>query len=169
MEEYTILIVDDEEGVRNSLVRVLRSDRYRIFTASNSEEALAKLDEGEVDLVLVDNCMPGMSGIEFLYILKKRQPDTMRLLLTGKADAEIAIKAINEGEVYRFITKPWDPEELRVTVRQALEHHRLKKENQNLLQTVKRQAHLLTDLERKYPGITELPRDEEGFYVIEEW
>jgi len=168
MEDYTILIVDDEEKVRNALVRVLRSEGYRIFTASNSQEALTKLDEGKVDLVLADNQMPGVSGIELFFILKKRWPDTIRLLITGRADTEIAINAINKGEVYRFITKPWDPEELKVTIRQALEHHKLMRENQNLLQTVKRQANLLSDLERKHPGITELPRDEEGFYVIEE-
>jgi len=109
-----------------------------------------------------------VSGIELFFILKKRWPDTIRLLITGRADTEMAINAINKGEVYRFITKPGDPEELKVTIRQALEHHKLMRKNQNLLQTVKRQANLLSDLERKHPGITELPRDEEGFYVIEE-
>ncbi len=117
MEGYTILIIDDEEKVRNALFRALRSEGYRILTASSAKDAL---------------------------------------------------RAINEGEVYRFITKPWDLEELKVTIRRALEHHKLRKENKDLLQTVKRQADLLSDLERKHPGITEFPRDEEGFYVIKE-
>ena len=168
MEDYTILIVDDEEKVRNSLVRVLRPDGYHILTASTGQEALTKLNGTKVDLVLADNQMPGMSGIELLYILKKRWPDTIRLLITGRADSEVAISAINKGEVYRFIIKPWDSEELKLTIRHALEHQRLVEENRNLQQTVERQADLLSDLEKKHPGITALPRDEEGFYVIED-
>lgn len=168
MQDYIILIVGDDEKVINALVRVLHPEGYRILTASDSQEALRKLEETEVDLILADNQMSGMSGIELFFILKKRWPDTMRLLITGRADTEVTINAISKGEVYRFITKPWDPEDLKVTIRRALEHHKLMRENQNLLQTVEKQADILSELEKKYPGITALPYDEEGFYVIEE-
>jgi len=168
MKVYTILIVDDEEKVIKALVRALSSEQYRILTASDGEEALTKLCEAQVDLIISDNRMPGMSGIQLLPIVKTRWPGTMRFLLTGQADTETAIRAINEGEVYRFITKPWNSEELRVTIRRALEHHRLMEENEKLLSTVRRQTQFLSDLERKHPGITELHKDEQGCYIIEE-
>lgn len=149
---YKVLIVDDEENVRNSLVRQLRKEDYAILTASSATEAMEILLEETVDLILSDEKMPGMSGLDLLKMVKQRQPETMRFILTGHADLELVIRAINEGEIYKFFTKPWDNEELKVAIRNALNHLSLIRENRKLLETVRRQTLELEKLRRKEAG-----------------
>src|ERR1700722_8470522 len=108
-----ILIVDDEENVRNALRRSLRKEGYQLHFASGPAEALIVLAELPIDLVMSDHMMPEMSGMEVLSLVRDRCPHVMRLMLTGHADMETAIRAINHGEIYRFLTKPWDDAELK--------------------------------------------------------
>lgn len=127
-----ILLVDDEENVLQSLRRVLRSEPYRLFFAVNGEAALQQLDASRIDLVISDARMPGMDGATLLCQVQKRWPNCMRILLTGYTDLASTIKAINEGEIYRYITKPWDDEELRLVIRQALAFQRAERERERL-------------------------------------
>jgi response regulator RpfG family c-di-GMP phosphodiesterase len=116
----TLLLVDDEDNILNSLRRLLRHEPYEILTANNGAAALEVLSQRHVDLVITDARMPLMDGAALLTQVQRHWPDCMRLLLTGHADLTNTIKAINEGRLYRYITKPWDDEELRLTIRQAL-------------------------------------------------
>lgn len=132
-ERETVLLVDDEENILSALRRLFRLDGYTILTATSAEAGLECLETNRVQLVVSDNMMPGMGGMAFLSLVRERWPDVVRIMLTGKADAKETIAAINRGEVYRFITKPWDSAELRITIRQALEHRRLVEENTRLV------------------------------------
>lgn len=132
MSTHTLLLVDDEPHILAALRRTLRRENYEILTATSGPAALEMLEERQVALVLSDQRMPQMSGIEFLSVIKERQPDAMRLILTGYADLQTVMDAINKGEVYRFITKPWDDQALRITIRQALDQYDLVMENRRL-------------------------------------
>ena len=107
----------------HSLKRLLHQEGYNILTASNGIEGLKKLDAEPVSLVISDQRMPQMSGVDFLRQVKEKSPETIRILLTGYADIKAAIGAINQGEVYRFITKPWNEEEVKYTIHQALDKY----------------------------------------------
>jgi DNA-binding NtrC family response regulator len=113
--------------------------------------------------------MPEMNGVEFLAEFRKLNPSAMRLILSGQADMTGLLAAINEAEVYRFITKPWDNDELMLTLRQALEVNYLRQENQRLVQTVRQQSKQLKSqlsalkrLERDSPGITQVDWNDDG-------
>lgn len=116
----SLLLVDDEENILRSLQRVLRKEPYDVQTASSGEEALSLLNAQRFDLVISDARMPGMDGPTLLSEVKRKWPGTIRILLTGYADVNSTIKAINEGQIYRYISKPWEDEELKLVIRQAL-------------------------------------------------
>jgi two-component system response regulator HupR/HoxA len=122
---YGILVVDDEEAILESLELTLGHD-YRVHVARSGAEGLAILDrEPAIALVIVDQVMPGMTGVEFLEKVIERRPETIRMMLTGYADISSLVRAINEGRIYRYIQKPWEPDELRVDVKRALEAYEL--------------------------------------------
>jgi len=164
----TILLVDDEKSILNSIIRLFLNEKYEILTAASGKEALQIMEENDVSLIISDHRMPEMTGVEFLSLAKDIAPDAIRIMLTGYADLEASINAINEGEVYRFITKPWNDEELLITVKRALEHRELILQNRRLTKTVKKQAAILEKLEDHYPGISEVTRSEDGAIVIDE-
>lgn len=163
-----ILVVDDEEFVLNALERSLRLDGHEVIKCGDPVQALALLKEREVDVIISDHLMPQMKGLDFLREAKSLRPRAVRILLTGHADLQLALRAINEGEVYRFFTKPWDDETLRLDVRLALESRRLRDENARLSEEVDRQAAILQDLEARYPGISSVRRSETGAVIIDE-
>ncbi len=166
--EDTVLIVDDEAPVLSAIKRALADEPYKVFTAISAEDALKLMKRHLIKVVISDEMMPGMSGTEFLSIVKERYPETIRIILTGHASIEAAMRAVNKGEVYRFLTKPWENFELKLVIRTALEKYNLEEENRRLLRTVKYQALELKLLERKYPEITRLERDEDGNLIIED-
>lgn len=167
-KRHSILIVDDEDGVRNALRRSLRKDPYDLHFAASGPEALEILAERSIDMVLSDHLMPGMTGLELLKITRNRWPHVMRLMLTGHADLETAIEAINHGEIYRFLTKPWEEMELKIILYLAFEHFELERENERLLSTVKHQSDLIRRLEEEHPGITDVSRTNSGAVLISE-
>jgi two-component system response regulator HupR/HoxA len=128
---YGILLVDDEEAILESLELTLGSE-YRIFTASSGAEGLEVFEREDVALVIADQVMPGMSGVEFLEEVIERDPHPIRMMLTGYADISSLMRAINSGRIYRYITKPWEPDELRVSVKRALDAYALSGENAQL-------------------------------------
>jgi len=131
MERNAILCIDDEPNVLNALHRLLQRD-YKVSVAESVEKAFEILRDKEIDLVICDQRMPKMTGIEVLKKVKQEHPDTMRFLLTAYADLEVAIAAINEGGVHRFITKPWNNEELKLVIRDAFAQYWLRMENRLL-------------------------------------
>jgi response regulator RpfG family c-di-GMP phosphodiesterase len=146
MPERTLLFVDDEPNILASLRRLFRGPGYRIFTAEGGQPGLAVLEKEHVDLVISDMRMPEMTGAEFLAEVAKRWPATIRILLTGYADLSSTVDAINKGAIYRYLSKPWEDNDLRITVQQALEQQHLRRERERLTAIVARQNAELKEL-----------------------
>ncbi|MBC3272306.1 response regulator [Pseudomonas sp. SWRI81] len=127
-----VLLVDDEESILNSLRRLLRGQPYDVLLATSGAQALEILAQQPVDLVMSDARMPNMDGASLLAQVRQRWPATMRIMLTGYADPTAIIKAINDGQIHRYISKPWNDEELLVILRQSLEHQHSERERQRL-------------------------------------
>ena len=128
----TLLFVDDEPGILSSLRRLFRPHGYRIFIAESGAAGLEILANEQIDLVISDMRMPEMDGAAFLKEVRAGWPEVMRILLTGYADITSTVAAINQGEIYRYISKPWDDNEIVTVVREAIERQNLKLENQRL-------------------------------------
>ena len=167
MQQRTILIVDDEPNVLKALLRTLRKEDYDIFTATSAQEGLKLLDMREFDLVISDQHMPGMDGIAFLQKVKAEQPHTLTVMLTGAKEIDVAMEAINTAGVYKFILKPWEDDDLKVTIRRALESLDLVRERNALRERVKSRDTLLRNLEMEHPGITRVDKDEDGYLILE--
>jgi response regulator RpfG family c-di-GMP phosphodiesterase len=127
-----ILLVDDEPNILSALCRLFRNEDFRVLIAGSGAAGLEIMATQPVDLVISDMRMPGMNGAQFLEQARLNWPDTMRLLLTGHADISYVLDAINRGEIYRYITKPWDDSDILQTVRQALERKLLGQEQTRL-------------------------------------
>lgn len=127
--EHTLLLVDDEPNILNALKRVLRREGYRVLTADSVAEGLEQLALHKVQVIVSDQRMPAMSGIEFLGRVKDLYPDTVRMVLSGYTDLQTVTEAINRGAVYRFLTKPWEDEALREHIRTAFHHYDAQREN----------------------------------------
>jgi CheY-like chemotaxis protein len=141
-----VLLVDDEERVISSLCRLFRREGYELVVATSGPDALRLLAASPVQLVISDHRMPGMTGIELLREIRARWPDTVRIILSGYSDVSTIIAAVNEGEIYKFITKPWNDEEIRLHVRRAIEQHELQKDNQRLAREIEVQNDRLREL-----------------------
>lgn len=142
----TLLFVDDEANVLAALKRLFRPLGYRILTAENGADALALLENEKIDLVICDMRMPQMSGTELLEQIRTKWPDAIRILLTGYSDIKSTIAAINRGEIYRYLSKPWDDNDIVLLVRDALEHKHLLAEKQRLEALAMRQNEELKTL-----------------------
>src|SRR5687768_1480658 len=133
---HTILVVDDEPDVVKSVQDLLRYD-YKVLGATRARDAMRLMEENDVHVVMSDQRMPEMSGVEFLGRARTDHPEAIRLLFTGYADIRAVIDAINQGNVYRYITKPWEPEELQAVIREAVERHDLVAERKRLVEELK--------------------------------
>ncbi len=130
---YKIMIVDDESANLRTLERLFRED-YQVITAESGSEALALLEKHDVALLITDQRMPAMTGLDLLQRTVALRPQMVRMLLTGYTDIGALIEGINCGHVYRYLTKPWNNDELRATVSQALEHYEVVKSQHCLKQ-----------------------------------
>jgi two-component system, probable response regulator PhcQ len=164
----TILLVDDEPKVTDALKRALRREPYLFLTATSSAAAQLILERQHVDVVVSDERMPGMSGSEFLSRVRLEFPHTIRIILSGQADLESALRAINEGEVYRFFLKPCIPADLILTIQQALSHKRLEEKSRRLLRKYQHQEALLAKLNHSGPELLRVDTDESGAVIVDE-
>ncbi|MGE8187288.1 HD domain-containing phosphohydrolase [Pseudomonas sp. NPDC086278] len=130
----TVLLVDDEESILNSLRRLLRGQPYDVLLATSGAQALDIMAKQPVDLVISDARMPDMDGATLLTHIHQRHPETLRILLTGYADLTMIVNAINEGQIDRYISKPWNDEELLLTLRQSLAYQHSERERLRLVQ-----------------------------------
>jgi DNA-binding NtrC family response regulator len=126
-----VLYVDDEINNLNSFKASFRRD-FEIFTASSAKEGRKVLDSQEIGVIITDQRMPGTTGIEFLESILPVYPDTIRILLTGFSDINAVMDAINRGQVYKYLVKPWQNDELKMYIENALEIYNLRKENKDL-------------------------------------
>src|SRR5438128_11716235 len=152
---HTVLVVDDEPDVVQSVQDLLRLD-YRVLGTTHAEEALKILQDTEAHIVMTDQRMPEMTGVEFLRRIRGEHPDATRLLFTGYADIKAVIDAINQGNVYRYITKPWDPDELQSIIRQAAQQYDLLVERKQLLAELQVKNRELSNLNAELVQANEL-------------
>ena len=152
MNEHTVLFVDDEVNILKALQRLLRNEPMKVITASRAQEAIEALDNARAQVVVSDQRMPDMSGVDLLSTIRERHPDMVRMMLTGYTEMNIAVEAINRGEIYRLITKPWNDDELKATLRQAFDHYDLKGEIKRLNQVTREQNFKLQDMNRNLEG-----------------
>jgi two-component system, probable response regulator PhcQ len=162
----TILLVDDEANVLSALQRALFDEPFEVLTAISGEEGLKQLLAHRAKIVISDERMPGMDGSAFLSAVKEQYPETVRIMLTGNASLESAMKAVNCGEIYRFLTKPWQDLELKLAIASAIEKFDLEEENRRLLRTIRNQAVEIKLLERQFPGIARHGKNAAGVFVL---
>lgn len=179
-----ILLIDDEPLILKALVRLLqrtpclcdgRLFKLEIVTFTEPAKALEYIRHHQVSLVLSDYRMPGMDGIELLTAIKATQPDTSRIIISGYADLNVLINAINLAHIYRFVAKPWNDYELISTIGQALHHRQLKLENQRLADQERVTRGQLSSgdliakqLEQEEPGITKVNWAADGSVILDD-
>ncbi len=154
-EDSKILFVDDEPNVLKALTRMFLEEPYTVRTAASGQEGLEVLEKEEVQIVISDYRMPSMNGVEFLREVRLRKPQTIRIVLSGYADIAYIVAAINEGQIYKFIPKPWNDDELKVTVANAVELYDLYEEKQNLATQLKQKNDELTSLNSELANLLE--------------
>jgi two-component system, probable response regulator PhcQ len=162
----TILLVDDEPRVTAAIRRLMRHEPWKILEAHSGREALHILAREAVHVLVTDEMMPEMRGSTLISEVRRRYPDTIRIVLSGRADLDAAVKAINDGEVFRFLLKPCSEVDLVLMLRQALRIQALEAENRRLRGTVRDQAEILRDLEVRNPGITRVERGPDGSITV---
>ncbi|MFN7974442.1 MAG: response regulator [Acidobacteriota bacterium] len=163
---HNIMIVDDDASVLRALERQLKGTGHNIIACGSADEALVKLGCFEVSLLISDNLMPGMTGLELLKVVRHRFPQVVRILLTAHADLETALGAINQGEIFRFLLKPWDLAALLSTVIEGLKKHEKETEGERLANQEDRRRKAMADLEMKFPGITDVDQDDKGMVIL---
>lgn len=130
--ERTILLVDDEANILSALTRLLRPQGYRILRAGSGREGLELLAQNEVGVIVSDQRMPEMTGVEFLHQVRELYPDTVRIVLSGYTELNSITDAINRGAIYKFLTKPWEDDLLRANIEEAFQRYEMKRENDRL-------------------------------------
>ncbi len=154
-EEVTILFVDDEQNVLNAIKRVFIDENYAVLGASSGSEGLALFDKHQIQVVVSDYRMPGMNGIEFLSEVNKRWPETVKIVLSGFADISTIVTAVNEGQIYKFIPKPWNDDDLKLTISNALDKHFLQRKNKELTAELQKKNGELTKLNQELKVLLE--------------
>jgi response regulator RpfG family c-di-GMP phosphodiesterase len=157
MEEkkHTVLCVDDERNILQSLKRLLRKESYHLLLANSGDEAFKLLEANKVHLIISDQRMPEMNGTEFMAVVKERYPDALRVILTGYTDVDSITESINKGHIYKFFLKPWNDHNLKLEIRQALDQYDLIKANKQLDETVLRQNQELQKINENLENMVE--------------
>lgn len=150
---HVVLLVDDDVNLSEGLRRVLRHEPYRVLTANSGDQALEIIAKDAVDVVVSDEQMPGMGGLELLTTIRRHRPDIVSLMLSGQSSMGTVVRALNSGQIFRFLIKPCNQEEITTAIRQALAHHTMLLRCRLLLPVVRRQSEILNAVERKHPGL----------------
>ncbi len=135
MTKINVLYVDDEVGNLSAFKAAYRRD-FNVFIAESAGEGKKILAENDIEIILTDQRMPEMTGVEFLQSIIEAHPNPIRILVTGYSDIDAVIDAVNKGQIYKYISKPWDNESLKMTIKQAFEVYSLRKENQELTKSL---------------------------------
>lgn len=164
MTDTTVLLVDDEPALLQSLQSSLRQRPWRVLLATDARAALDVLEQVEVAVVVCDHDMPGMSGAVLLRRIADLYPGTVRIMLTGRADLDLAMRAINDGEVYRFFTKPFAAKRLAEAIAAAVTAHAEARRHRGTQD--RRSVALIAELERTAPGLTRVDTSSTGAIVV---
>lgn len=149
----SILLVDDDTNLLESLLRTLHREPYQVLSASSADQALSILGTRDVDVVVADDQMPGMTGLELLTVVRERFPRVISMMLSGQASIGTVVRALNYGQIFRFLLKPCSAEELCASIRQALAHKHLLDQCRMMLPLFRRQVGVLVAIERAQPGL----------------
>ncbi len=170
-----VLLVDDDEGVLGALERVLLRGGYNVRPASDAATALRGCRDDRYDVVISDYRMPEMDGIEFLNTVRELHPGIVRIMLSGEADRQAMLASINEADVFRFLTKPWEDEELLDAVAEAIAHRHANHEAAEALEFHRKKTdrdyqrqQMLDELEKETPGITDVNWSPNQTIIIED-
>ncbi len=145
-KKYNVLCVDDEKNVLRALERALRKEYYNVFTADSGKAGLDILNTLKVQLIIADFRMPEMNGVEFLQKAKEKQPDALRMLLSGYASIDMIVKAVNRAGIFKILSKPWSDHQLRQEINLALRHWELLQENRELNHQIEGQLAKLREM-----------------------
>jgi DNA-binding NtrC family response regulator len=165
IKKYTILVVDDEESFIEYIQRLMSDENYNVITVASAQEGLGVLEKQQVSMVISEYEIPLMNGLEFLEKVRIIYPNILTVMVTDHADIDLAIKAINEAGVYKFLLKPLDDIDFKNMIKKTLESLQVIKERDVLIRKVKTHESTLKDLEKRYPGITKVERDEDGYIL----
>ena len=170
-----IQLLDDEPQILKTLQRTLRPHAWEVHAFTDVQEALDALTTHTYAVIISDLKMPHLDGVTYLQFAKQRQPNAVRILLTGHFDRQSMMQAINQAEVYRFISKPWEDLEIETALRSAIDMYLLRDENQRLVAQVRqqqsaidRQQQELLRLETEHPGLTRVSRDDDGAVLLDD-
>ena len=158
-KEINVVVLDYEENIRESVKCLFFRESFAVTSTGDSQEAIGIIEKHPIKVILSDQRMPQITGVEFLKQVREKFPDVVRILITGHADIQAAEDAINYGGVYRFINKPWNSEELKATVKQAIEHHDLVVQNRELFEATKAKNEELEVLNRRLKGMYETQKE----------
>ncbi len=168
VRQYKILLVDDSQSTLNALKRVFKSEDYEVFTALSARDALSMLQNIDIDVLITDEGMPEATGSDLLLTINSQFKDLIKIMLTGTTDIDVIKSAINSGHIYKFFNKPWDDNELLMSIKQALQKKELERENKQQNDTSKKQEKPLQKLKKQHPGIAERNVDSNGCIIINE-
>ncbi|MGW8325917.1 MAG: response regulator [Desulfobacterales bacterium] len=165
IKKHTILVVDNEELFLEYIKSMFSGESYNVITASSGKQGLEILKKQSVNMVISEYKIPLMNGLEFLEKVRIIYPDILTVMVTDQADINLAIRAINEAGVYKFLLKPWDDIDFKNTIKRTLESLQVIKERDELIRKVKTHEQTLKDLEKRYPGITKIEKNEDGYIL----
>lgn len=168
MPHNTVLLVDDEPRITQGLLRALADEPYQILCAASADEALAQLRTTDIQVVITDERMPHMTGAQLVVEVRRLYPHIMCMILSGEQDFAATVRALNDGDIYRFLSKPCPPVELATSIRLALEQQALIAQSRKLLDVYKKELAYQQALRRQYPDIFHVIRSEQGDIVIED-
>jgi response regulator RpfG family c-di-GMP phosphodiesterase len=160
-----VLLVDDQPAVLRALGRMMTADGHNVLKAEDAAVALELLGREQVDVVVADIDMPGMNGVELVAQIRRLYPAVVRILLTGRATLSSTIDAINEGEVFRYVTKPWDAVDMRATLGQAAARVEESHRDKRAKATAERRQRLLEGIEEAFPGLTRVSRVNDEYVI----
>lgn len=163
-----VLCVDDDPDMLAAVVRTIKTAGYHVLSAESPMQALQILGNQSVAVLVSDFEMPEMTGVELAVRARDLQPETVRMMLTGRNTVDTAVAGINIGEVFRFLSKPFQPDVLKREVAAAIEHHREVADVASERLTVVRRRRVHEALENDFPGITAVPRDDDGAYLLDD-
>lgn len=149
----TVLLVDDDQALIDGIARRLHGSGYAVIGASSGEDALRILESSAVDVLVSDEAMPGMSGVELLTEVHRRWSDVITIMLSGRATAGTIVRALNQGQIFRFLIKPCDVDEITESLRQAIAHRQVIERCREILPLCRRMQELLAAVERLHPGM----------------
>lgn len=165
-KETNVLFVDDDLNLLYGIKRALRNEPYNVLFVNSAEKALKLLTTQEISVIVSDQRMPGINGIELLTMMRQKYPEIVRIMITGYASATTAVEAINRGEVFKFVPKPCEEDELKTILEEAI---LISKSKDNTAQAKDNERTALNlSLERSFPGITNLNTDKDGRIQIDE-